>query len=214
MSLLKLLEQAQGGQGLSQLASQFGLDEGQAGGLAKMLAPAIGSAAKKRAEGGGAADILNALQGEAQGGLFDDAAAAAAPEAQAQGANFLDQILGGTSARQDLAMAASERSGVEQSKVDQFMPALAAMLQGGMQKQTPDSSIQSMLGGLGGLAGGGQSSSGGGGIMGMLGGLLGGRGRSQDQTQDSGGALGGLMSMLDADGDGSVLDDVLDRVMK
>ena len=30
MSIMKLLEQAQGGQGLSQLASQFGLDESKA----------------------------------------------------------------------------------------------------------------------------------------------------------------------------------------
>lgn len=31
MSLMNLLQQAQGGQGLSQLASQFGIDEAQAG---------------------------------------------------------------------------------------------------------------------------------------------------------------------------------------
>ena len=46
MSLMNLLQRAQGGQGLSQLASQFGIDEGQANQLTEMLAPTIGQAAK------------------------------------------------------------------------------------------------------------------------------------------------------------------------
>ncbi len=47
MSLMNLLQQAQGGKGLAQLASQFGIDEAQAGKLTEMLAPTIGQAAKK-----------------------------------------------------------------------------------------------------------------------------------------------------------------------
>jgi len=207
MSLLRLLEQAQGGQGLARLAGSLGIDDNEAQGLARMLAPAIGSATKKRAERE-PERVLTQLSGESQGSLFDDPSQAAAPEAKEQGASFLDQILGGQDARRELASAAAERSGVEQSKVEEFLPALAAMLQGGMQKQTPDSSIQQMLGGLGrGQQGGGQQ---GGGLMGLLGGLLGGRSRDQQQA----GGLGGLMAMLDADGDGSPLDDILDRVMR
>lgn len=205
MSLLKMLQQAQGGQGLGELAKQFGMDEGQAGGLAEMLAPAIGSAAKKRAEGGGIEALLGQLQGEAQGGLFDDAAAAAGPEARAQGENFLDNILGSSEARQQLGQAAAERSGVDSGTVEQFMPALAAMLQGGMQKQTPDDGIAGLLGGLG----GGGASGGGGGIMGMVSGLLGGGGSSGGGGLD----IGSIANMLDADGDGSPLDDILEKVM-
>lgn len=205
MSLLRMLQQAQGGQGLGELARQFGMDEAQAGGLAEMLAPAIGSAAKKRAEGGGIEALLGQLQGEAQGSYFDDAAAAAAPEARAQGENFLDQILGSSEARQQLGQAAAERAGVDSGTVDQFMPALAAMLQGGMQKQTPDDGIAGLLGSLG----GGSSGGGGGGLMGMVGSLLGGGGSSSGGGLD----LGSIASMLDADGDGSPLDDILERVM-
>ena len=65
MSLMNLLNQAQGGQGLGNLAKQLGMEEEQAGGLASMLAPAIGSAAKKRAEGGGLGSLLGQLQGQA-----------------------------------------------------------------------------------------------------------------------------------------------------
>lgn len=204
MSLLKMIQQAQGGQGLGELAKQFNMDEGQAGGLAEMLAPAIGSAAKKRAESGGLEGLLSQLTGEAQGGLIDDAAAAAAPDARAQGQNFLDGLLGSREASQQLAQEAASRANVDQGQVEQFMPALAAMLQGGMQRQTPDTDIAGLMQGLT-----GGNSGGGGGIMGLVGSLLGG------SKGGSGGLdLGALTNMLDADGDGSPLDDILERVMK
>lgn len=210
MSLLNMLNQVQGGQGLGQLADSLGMDKGQASGLAEMLAPAIGSAAKRRAESGGAESLLAQLKGEAQSNYFDDPAAAAQPEAQEAGQNFLDQILGSRDASQQLAQEAASRAGVEQGQVEQFMPALAAMLQGGMQRQTPDSSIEGMLSGLM----GGQSSGGGGGggIMGLVSGLLG--GGSSSQSGGGGFDLGSLTQMLDADGDGSPLDDILEKVMR
>jgi len=56
-----------------------------------------------------------------------------------------------------------------------------------------------------GLTGGTQ---GGGGLMGMVGSLLGG------QKGGDAGGLGPLMQMLDANGDGSPLDDILGKFMK
>lgn len=207
MSLMNMLNQAKGGQGLSQLAEKLGMDQEQAGGLAGMLAPAIGSAAKKRAETGGLQALLGQLQGQAQGGLFDDPAAAAEPEARAQGDNFLEQILGSRDATRELAAEAATRSGVEQNKVEEFLPALAAMLQGGMQQQTPDTSIQGLLT----QAQGGTTNQGGG-IMSMLSGLL----STQNKTEAGGGGLDLSMitNMLDADGDGSPLDDILGKIMR
>ncbi|MEL6519961.1 MAG: DUF937 domain-containing protein [Pseudomonadota bacterium] len=199
MSLMKLLEQAGGGQALQQLAQQFNMDEAQAGQLSQLLAPAIGQATKRRAESGGLDAVLGQLKGEGQANLFDDPAAAAAPDGRAQGAAFLEQIMGGTEATEGLAQEAASRAGIDVSTVQDFMPALAGMLQGGMQRNMPDSAIQ-------GLMGGGSSS--GGGLMGMVGSLLG----------RSGGAGGGGMDMLtnllDADNDGSVMDDILAKVMR
>lgn len=208
MSLMNLLQQAQGGQGLSQLASQFGIDEAQAGKLTEMLAPTIGQAAKQKAETGGLEGLLGALHGEGQGQLFDDAAAAAAPEGQAQGMAFLEQLMGGQEAPQEIAAEAANQTGIDMGTVMQFLPALAGMLQGGMQKQMPDDSIQGMLGQL---TGGGASSGGGGGLMGMVGSLLGGGGQ---QKAGGGMDLGVLTQMLDADGDGNPLNDVLGKFMK
>ncbi|MCF6232815.1 MAG: hypothetical protein L3J36_06930 [Rhodobacteraceae bacterium] len=72
MSLLDLLSKAQGGQGLAQLAGQFGLDESKAGELSALLAPAIGSAAKKQAEGGGLGMLTKMLDANGGGSPLDD----------------------------------------------------------------------------------------------------------------------------------------------
>lgn len=201
MSLLALLQQSQNGEGLGQLASQFGLDTDQAGGLAEMLAPAIGSAAKQQAEAGGLENLLGALKGEGMGAMFDDAAAAAAPEGQKAGMDFLQGLLGGESNAQELASEAASRTGVDAGTVAQFLPALAAMLQGGMQKNMPDTALDGMMAGLG----GGKS---GGGLGGLIGGFLGGN------KGGSGPDLGMLTRMLDADGDGSPMDDILGKFLK
>ncbi|WP_245306269.1 DUF937 domain-containing protein [Roseovarius aestuariivivens] len=201
MSIMKLLQQAQGGQWLAQLAQQFGLDESTAQQLTQMLAPAIGSAAKQRAQEGEAERVLETFRGESQANLFDDPAAAASGAGQAQGMDFLQTLLGGKQEAEGLAQEAANRAGVESSTVAQFLPALAAMVQGGLQKNMPDSTIDGMEARL--------SGSGGGGLIGMVGGLLGGK---KDAGDDN--PLGPLVQMLDQDGDGSVLDDVIGRFLR
>lgn len=202
MSLLKMLMDAQGGQGLGQLAHQFGLDEAQLGGLAGMVAPAISQGAKRRAEQpGGLEAMLGQMMGENEARYLDDPVAAAQPEARAQGENFLEQILGSREATEELGQAAADRAGVDPGIVSQVLPALAAMMQGGMQRQMPDSSLQGMMGAAS------QQGPSGGGLMGMVGSLLGGGGQG-------GLDLGAITNMLDADGDGSALDDILEKVMR
>lgn len=202
MSIMKLLQQAQGGDGIAGLARQFGLDEEQAQNLTQMLAPAIGSAAKQRAQEGNATTVLESFRGEQQAAMFDDPAEAASAGGQAQGMDFLQKLLGGKDEAEGLAQEAAGRAGVDSATVSQFLPALAAMVQGGMQKKMPDSSIDGMESSLSGGSGGG--------LMGMVGGLLGGN----KSSGDSGSPLGPLMQMLDADGDGSPLDDILGKFMK
>ena len=111
---------------------------------------------------------------------------------QAQGGRGLD----------GLAEKAANRLGVAPSLVMQFLPAIAAMVLGGMQRNVPDNQIDDVLSGFGGDPGGG--------LMGALGGMLGGaqRGSGGNSTLDM------LNGMFDADGDGSALDDVLERFMK
>ncbi len=196
MSIMELLKQAQGGDGLGKLADQFGLDAGKAGELTDLLGPVIGRATRQQAEGGGLEDILGALKGEAQAGNFDDAGLAASPGGQAQGQAFLQSIMGGSQS-EGLAQEAAQRTGIDLSTVQSFLPALAAMAQGGLQKSMPDAALDTMA-----------TPASGGGLMGMIGGLLG--GKSGGQGPD----LSMLTQMLDADGDGSVVDDLMAKLGK
>ena len=86
----------------------------------------------------------------------------------------------------------------------------AALVMGSLKKQGSDSGLLDQL--LGGLTGGGRqtSSSSGGGLMGgLLGGLLGklfGGGRKSNASPSG---LDSLTGLLDADGEGSMIDDLL-----
>lgn len=195
MSLLQLLQQSQNGEGLSALAKQVGLDPAQASTLTDMLAPVIGKAAKSQVETGGLAGIVGALQGEGQAALFDDPAQAASADGQAQGTQFLSGLLGDNGVA-GLAEQAAERTGIDASQIAAFLPALGAMAQGGLQKSMPDDTLAAMT----------PSENAGGGLMSLVGGLLGGSSGADNP------ALGMLTSFLDADGDGSVVDDILEKI--
>ena len=242
MSLMQLLAQAQGGRGLGDLGQALGLDAATTEALAGQLAPAISGGVKRRAQAeGGLGAVLGALQGERSARYYDEPAAAIGPEAKADGAAFLSSILGGDDAAPQLARAAAERTGAPVEKAEQMLPALAAMLQGGMQRQAPDREIEMALNGVK-SAGADRAGSGLGDLMGMLnqggGGALGGLmsalggggqgggnplggvmnalsgGGGGGGQQQAGGGLAPLLQMLDADGDASPLDDVLGMIMK
>ena len=80
MSLMDLLKQAQGGQGLGQLGQQMGIDPSMMEQLAGQLAPAISRGVKQRAQAEGSLGaILGQLQGEQSAQYFDQPQQAAAP---------------------------------------------------------------------------------------------------------------------------------------
>ena len=119
---------------------------------------------------------------------------------------FLEQLMGGQDAPKELTAKAANQTGIDMSTVMLLLPAIAGMLQGGMQKQMPDDSISGILGQL---TGGGATQASGG-LMGMVGGLMGGGKSAAGGGMD----IGGLTQMLDADGDGSPLNDILGKFIK
>lgn len=221
MSLLDLLKTAQGGGGLDALGQSFGLDTSTTRSLAEQFAPAISSGMKQRAQqDGGLGAVLGALKGEDRAAYFDDPSAAAAPAAQAKGAEFLSQIFSSERAVPEMAAAAAEKTGAPADKVQQMLPALAAMLQGGLQQRAPDTEISAAMAGLG--ASGDKAGAGLGDLLGSLGSSAGGKGGLVGSLMGAlggdrgsgGGGLGSLLQMLDADGDGSPLDDIVGRLFK
>ena len=185
MNITDILAQAGG---LRSMARELGVDESQAAQGAAALLPAILGGFRKQADnqpGGieGLGGLLSQLGG---GGLLDNVLSPQ-PTDVSQGNNVLGEIFGSRDVSRAVANDAAQRSGLDPSLLKQMLPMLAMMVAGYMAKQH----------------GSGAPSAGGGGLGGLLGGLLGGGQRS------SGGGLGGLAAMLDRDGNGNPLDDIL-----
>jgi hypothetical protein len=178
--------------GLQSIARELGISESQAASGAAALAPAILGGFKKQAQARpdgleGLGGLLNQLGG---GGLLDDVLASK-PTDVSRGNDVLGQIFGSKDVSRAVAQNAASQSGLDSSILKKMLPMLAMLVAGFMARQRT-------------AGAGAQAASGGGGLGGLLGGLLGGQS----------GRGGGLASMLDMDGDGNPLDDILRLVGK
>ncbi|MBM4186349.1 MAG: DUF937 domain-containing protein [Gemmatimonadetes bacterium] len=177
--------------GIQSIAKELGVTESQASSGAAALLPAILGGFKKQAQPG-AADGLGSLLGRLGGGSLLDEVLAPEPTNVARGNDVLGAIFGSKDVSRAVAQHASAQSGLDASVLKRMLPMLAMVVTGMMAKQQGAGPAQA-----------------GGGLGGLLGSLLGGRPAGGG---GGGGALGGLMSMLDADGDGNPLDDIIRMV--
>jgi hypothetical protein len=180
--------------GLQSMARELGISEAQAAKGAEALAPAILGGFKKQAQAQpsgleGLGGLLGQLGG---GGLLDDVLSPQ-PTNVNLGNDVLGQIFGSKDVSRAVAQNASAKSGLDPSILKKMLPMLAMLVTGFMAKQG---------------GGGAAAPSSGGGLGGLLGGLLGGGARSS-AAPAAGSSSGGLGSLLDLDGDGNALDDIL-----
>ena len=191
MNLLNALAEAQGGQGLNNLASQFGLSPQQTQQAVGALIPQIVSGLQGQA--GGLGGLVGLLTGGAHAEVAERPAAAFGTQGVAMGNEVLGQIFGSKQASRGVAEQVAAQTGVGADVLKQMLPVVATLIMGVLAKQ-----------GLGGGAAGAPQS----GLGGLLGGLLGGA-----QSAAPGGAPGGvagmLSSVLDANKDGNVADDLM-----
>ena len=176
--------------GLQSMARELGVNETQAASGAEALLPAILGGFKKQAKSQpGGLEGLGGLLGQLGGGsLLDDVLAPQQTNVN-RGNDVLGQIFGSKDVSRTVAQNAASQSGLDPSLLKKMLPMLAMVVAGYMSKQ-----------GGGPAAQGSQS----GGLGGLLGGLLGG-----GRAQGPGSAGSGLVSMLDLNGDGNPLDDIL-----
>jgi hypothetical protein len=176
--------------GIDSMARELGISSNQAQAGAAALLPAILGGFKKQATGGGLEGLGGLLGQLGGGGLFDEVVSPE-PTNVNKGNDVLGQIFGSKEVSRTVAQDASSKTGLDTSILKKMLPMLAMLVAGYMAKQS----------------GGAGAGSGGGGVLGgILGGMLGGGGAGK-----SGGGFG---SMLDLDGDGNPLDDILDMARK
>lgn len=179
--------------GLQSMARELGVSESQARSGAAALIPAILGGFKKQAQAqpSGLAGLDGLLGQLGGGGLLDDVLSPN-PTDISRGNGVLGQIFGSKDVSRTVAQGAAAKSGLDPSVLKKMLPMLAMLVAGYMAKRQAGGASQAQA-----------SSSGGGLLGGVLGGLLGGA--------TSG---GGLASMLDLDGDGNPLDDLLQMAGK
>jgi hypothetical protein len=176
--------------GIQSMARELGVSESQATAGAAALLPALLGGFKKQAQPSGLEGLAGMLGQLGGGGLLDDVLGPQ-PTNVARGNDVLGQIFGSPDVSRTVASRASSQTGLDPALLKKMLPMLAMLVAGFMARQSgagnaaaPSASGPDLGGLLGGLLGGGQV----------------GAGRS---------APGGLASMLDLDGDGNPLDDIL-----
>jgi hypothetical protein len=185
--------------GLQAMARELGVSEAQAASGADALLPAILGGFKKQTQAQPAGlEGLGGLLGQLGGGGLLDDVLSPRPTDINRGNDVLGQIFGSQDVSRAVAQNAASRSGLNLALLKKMLPMLAMLVAGYMAKQrdadVPPSSETSGLGGL-------------------LGGLLSGQATGAGSTTP-GAATPGLASMLDLDGDGNPLDDILRMVGK
>lgn len=181
--------------GLQSMARELGVSETEAASGASALAPAILGGFKKQAQSQPAGlEGLGGLLGQLGGGGLLDDVLSPQPTDVSRGNDVLGQIFGSKDVSRTVAENAASQSGLDSSVLKKMLPMLAMLVAGYMAKQGGGSAAQ--------------PSPSAGGLGDMLGSVFGG------QTAGAGSATtraptGGLASMLDLNGDGNPLDDIL-----
>jgi len=195
--ILDLIQGEQGQKIISSLSSQTGQSEGQTQNLLQMALPVLMGAMKKNSaspEGAqnlmgalnkhGNSDLLGNIEGLFNGGVDQNV--------KDEGQGILNHLLGSEQSQVETALGA--QTGMDSSAVSEILKVAAPLLMGALGKQTSQAGISdgnqlsSLLGGLMGQFGGGNAAGGNSGVASVL------------------------SSFLDADGDGSIIDDVTDIV--
>jgi hypothetical protein len=185
--------------GLKSLAREFGISEEQAAQGADALTPAVLGGIKKQAQTQstgleGLAGMLGRLGG---GGLLDDVVGSQ-PTNVHRGNEVLGQIFGSKDVSRAVAQNASSQTGLSADVLKKMLPVVAMMVAGYLAKQRD------------GGTGAAPSTAGRGGLGGVLGSLFGRRRNAGVGTGTQAGA--GWASMLDLDGNGNPLDDILRKL--
>jgi len=172
MDLLKLLLASQGSPALKQLASQFGVSEGDAKNALSGMVPALSKGLRRNlASQNGLEGLMGALsKGDHQ--RYVDRPETLA-DAATDGNAILGHILGSKDASRQVASDVAAKTGLDNGLLKKMLPAVAALVMGSMSKQSTASGLSSAVSG-----------------------------------GNSAGVLGMLSGLLDADKDGSIMDDV------
>lgn len=188
--LLDLLSSPMGQQLISGVAGQTGQPESKTSEVLSMAMPLLLGAMKKNVSSPqGAEGLMSALSSKHDGGLLDDLGGlfggGVDQSVMNDGAGILGHVFEGKQANVENAL--SQKSGLDAGTVAEILKIAAPLVMAYLGKQKAQSNVNDANG-----------------LNSLLGSMLGGQ-PQQNQSL--------ITTLLDADGDGSVLDDVAGMVM-
>jgi len=189
--ILDLLNSDLGKQIIGGVAGSTGNDQDKTSSVLTMALPVLMKAMERNAKTPeGAEGLMGAIQGKHNGSILDNLGGLFSGGVDEEVKNDGDKILGHVlgAKRNGVESIIGQKAGMDSSSVSQILKVAAPILMGVLGKQAQQNNVNSSNG-----------------IGDLLGGLLGG---SEAQNEQS-----FLEKILDADGDGSVVDDVAGMVL-
>jgi len=189
--ILDLLSSDLGKTIISGVSGQTGQSESKTGSVLTMALPVLMQAMKKNSTSPqGAEGLMNALNGKHDGSILNNLgdlfSGGVDTSVIDDGSKILGKVLGNKD--QNVTKALSLKSGVNSRSVSQMLKVAAPILMGVLGKQSRQQNMSNASG-----------------VEGLLGSFLDGNSKQSEQSF--------LESMLDADGDGSIIDDVAGMVL-
>lgn len=137
LSLFDMLAQSSQGHGIEALARQFGLSQPQTLSALEALLPAFSQGLKRNvSDPYGVAGFMNAMASGSHAKYFEDFSRAFTPAGKAEGDDVLGQIFGSRELSRAVAAQAARATGISQDIFRQMLPGLAAVIMGGLFKQS------------------------------------------------------------------------------
>ncbi len=176
-NLYEIVQNAQDGQAVENLAKQFNVSPDEADAAVKALMPAMSTAFLQRtAEPAAFGSILGALGDQQHAAAFADPSAAQSGATAQKGAETLQQLFGSTETNAAIAQHAASIAGLPPALIQQMAPVIVSMVLGGLSKGLANQGLGGIFGQLAGAAGQG-------GLGSILGSLLGGAPSAQAQPR-------------------------------
>ncbi len=188
--ILDLLSSDLGKKIISGVAGSTGNDTGKTGSVLTMAMPVLMKAMERNASTPKGAEGLMGALNKHDGGILDNLGdlfkGGVDTNVMQDGGKILGHVLGNK--QRGVEQVIGQKSGIDAGAVGSIMKVAAPILMGVLGKQTRQNNVSSPSG-----------------ISGVLGGLLGGSSAKNEQSF--------LEQVLDADGDGSVIDDVAGMIL-
>lgn len=147
MNLFDIMQAAQNGQAMPNLAQQYGLSLQQTQAALDALLPAFSMGFQRQTRDPYAFGSLAQMMTASPYARFFEAGGYGIPAgAQTAGNDVLSQLFGSREVSQAIAAQAAATSGVSQAILKQMLPVIAAMLMGGLSKTSSNEGLGGILG--------------------------------------------------------------------